>query len=330
MTPVQALARGPAAAASDFETDLVQALSSSPRSIAPKYFYDSRGSALFDRICELPEYYPTRTELAILHAQAGVIAELLGSPVDLVEFGAGSLTKVRILLDALARRGAQVRYVPIDIAGEHLQRSAQDLRRQYPGLQVLPVIADYTQPFALPAPLPGCRRVGFFPGSTLGNFPPGQARAFLAQSARLLRGGGLLLGVDLLKDPAMLHAAYNDARGVTAQFNLNLLRRANEELGADFDLQGFAHYALYQPQARRIEMHLVSLRRQSVTVAGRRFAFEPGDTLHTENSYKFTVQGLRELAREAGLQPGPAWTDPQALFSVHWLRAPADAGQART
>ncbi len=318
---VQALASGPVV--SGFEADLIDALSHRPRAISPKYFYDQHGSALFDRICELPEYYPTRTELGILRARAHEIAARMGPRVDLIEFGAGSLTKIRILLDALASRGTQLRYVPIDISGDYLLEQAQALRQAYPGLEVLPVVADYTQPFSLPEPAAGSRRVGFFPGSTLGNFAPAQALAFLKQAARLLRGGSLLLGVDLVKDPAILHAAYNDSAGITAQFNLNLLRRANQELGADFDLDAFTHHAPYQPQAQRIEMHLISRRRQTVTVAGRRFSFEEGESLHTENSHKFTLDGIQSLAREAGLRPGAAWTDADRLFCAHWLDSPA-------
>ena len=323
MTPVQALARRAAPASSEFETDLLEGLARSPRAIAPKYFYDARGSALFDRICELPEYYPTRTELAILAQHAFEIAALIGPHADLVEFGAGSLTKVRLLIDALDAQDARPRYVPIDISGEHLEASAAKLRQRYDGLEVLPVAADYTQPFALPRPAPDSRRVGFFPGSTLGNFMPEEALRFLEQAARLLRGGSLLIGVDLVKDPSVLHAAYNDAQGITARFNLNLLQRANDELGADFDTDAFVHHAPYNPVLRRIEMHLISRKRQTVKVGGQSFVFEEGETLHTENSHKFTVEGFRALARRAGFRPGPVWTDPEQLFSLHWLHAPA-------
>ncbi len=303
-----------------FATDLLAALSAQPRSISPKYFYDAAGSALFDRICELPEYYPTRTETAILHAHVGEMAQTMGPQADVVEFGAGSLTKVRILLGALDRPAG---YLPIDISGDHLQAAATQLRSDFPGLEVQPLVADYTQDFALP-PLPalGAKRVGFFPGSTLGNFTPAEALSFLQRAAQMLRGGGLLLGADLVKDPAVLHAAYSDAAGVTAAFNLNLLARANTELGADFDLAQFAHAAFYNAPLQRIEMHLQSRRRQTVHLCGQAFTFEEGETLHTENSYKFTVDGLRKLAARAGFVPGPVWTDPQRLFSVHWLQAP--------
>lgn len=302
-----------------FGHDLARALAERPRRISPKYFYDVRGSQLFDRICELPEYYPTRTELGILTQRAGEIAAQIGPRAEIVEFGAGSLVKVRLLLDALQ---SPQRYLPIDISGEHLEAAADALRADYPGLAVQPIVADYTRPFALPPKLEGAgRRVGFFPGSTLGNFDPDEALAFLQQAARLLRGGGLLLGVDLVKRPALLHAAYNDAQGVTAAFNLNLLARANAELGTDFDLDGFDHAAFYNAPLRRIEMHLVSRRAQAVTLHGQRHAFEEGEAIHTENSHKFTIDGLRALAVRAGFGIGPVWTDPDRLFSVHWLPA---------
>ncbi|MFT3721456.1 L-histidine N(alpha)-methyltransferase [Pseudorhodoferax sp.] len=304
-----------------FRADLHAALAAPQRAISPKYFYDAHGSSLFDAICALPEYYPTRTEVALLARHAGEIARLAGPGAELVEFGAGSLRKVRLLLDALER---PARYLPIDISGEHLQQAAAALRREHPALAVQPVVADYTEPLQLPWPPAGAGlRLGFFPGSTIGNFDPAQALRFLRMAARLLRGGALLLGADLVKDPAVLHAAYNDAAGVTAAFNLNLLARANRELGADFDLEGFAHGAFYNSPLRRIEMHLVSRRTQQVALDGRAYRFAEGETLHTENSYKFTVDGLRALAREAGFSPGPVWTDPQRLFSLHWLSAPA-------
>jgi dimethylhistidine N-methyltransferase len=305
----------------EFAADLSRALGVRPRTVSPKYFYDARGSQLFDRICELPEYYPTRTELSILRSHAGEIAQQMGARAEIVEFGAGSCAKVRLLLDAM---DAPARYLPIDISGEHLAASAAELRAQYPALDVQPVVADYTQRLLLPAGLPGDgRRVGFFPGSTIGNFTPQEALHFLEVAAQVLRGGALLLGADLVKDPATLHAAYNDAQGVTAAFNLNLLARANRELGADFALDQFAHSAFYNAPLQRIEMHLVSRRRQQVALAGVRHEFDEGETLHTENSHKFTIEGLRALAARAGFTPGPVWTDPQRMFSVHWLHAPA-------
>lgn len=309
---------------STFEHDLIAGLSKTPRSVSPKYFYDAAGSALFDRICTLPEYYPTRTELRILSENQAEIAHAIGPNADLIEFGAGSLTKVRLLIDAFEADAAPRRYLPIDISGEHLEGAAESLRASYPRLTVQPIVADYTLPLALPrdAAGPG-RRAGFFPGSTLGNFTPDEALSFLRTAANLLRGGGMLIGVDLVKDPAVLHDAYNDAQGVTAAFNLNLLQRANTELGADFNIDGFSHYAMYNPVVRRIEMHLVCLRGQTVTVADRQFVFREGDTIHTESSHKFTLAGFRKLAVDAGFLPGAVWTDKDKLFSVHWLNAPA-------
>ena len=302
-----------------FARDLAAALAARPRSISPKYFYDAEGSRLFDRICELPEYYPTRTELGILERAVGEMAALAGDAAEIVEFGAGSLRKVRLLLQAFDR---PERYLPIDISGEHLRDAAAILRAEFPGLDVQPVVADYTQSLPLPPRRAAGRRIGFFPGSTLGNFTPDEAEAFLRRAAGVLQGGALLLGADLVKDPHVLHAAYNDAQGVTAAFNLNLLARANRELGANFVLSRFHHYAFYNATLQRIEMHLVSRERQTVTFAGERHVLEEGESLHTENSYKFTVDGLREMATRAGFRPGPVWTDADRLFSVHWLHAP--------
>jgi dimethylhistidine N-methyltransferase len=273
---------------------------------------------LFEALCELPEYYPTRTELALLEARAEDFAGLIGPDAELVEFGAGAGRKVRLLLDALERPCG---YLPIDISGDYLQGVADKLDADYPDLHVRPIVADYTKPFALPAKSSGARRVGFFPGSTIGNFPRAEAIAFLRMAADKLAGGGLLIGVDLVKDPNILHAAYNDSAGVTAAFNKNILVRANAELGADFDLDGFAHHAFYDPRAQRIEMHLVSLARQHVHLLGQDILFAEGETTHTEDSHKYTLDGFRALAAEAGFTPRAAWTDPDHLFSVHWLEA---------
>jgi dimethylhistidine N-methyltransferase len=219
---------------------------------------------------------------------------------------------------------APARYLPIDISGEHLANSAAELQRDYAGLDVQPVVADYTQRLLLPAPVPGAgKRVGFFPGSTIGNFTPDEALLFFVLAGQLLRGGALLVGADLVKDPDVLHAAYNDAQGVTADFNLNLLARANRELGTGFDLTKFCHSAFYNAPLSRIEMHLVSRARQVVQWAGQRFEFDEGEAIHTENSYKFTIDSLRALAVRAGFRPGPVWTDEERRFSVHWLHAPA-------
>lgn len=301
----------------DFAHALIAGLSRSPKRIPCKFFYDAIGSELFEQICALPEYYPTRTETALLKARASEIADLIGPDVELVEFGAGSLTKVKILLDALHDLRA---YVPIDISGPYLAAVAEQLAAQYPKLDIRPVEADFTRPLDLAPLQPGSkRRIGFFPGSTIGNFPPDEAGRFLKNAARLLKGGGLLVGVDLVKDPSVLHAAYNDAAGVTAAFNKNLLARANRELEADFDLDKFAHYASYNAFARRIEMYLVSLARQTVHVAGTELTFAEGEAIHTEDSHKHTVDGFRSLAAWAGFWPRAVWCDPERKFSVHWL-----------
>ncbi|MCW5729595.1 MAG: L-histidine N(alpha)-methyltransferase [Alphaproteobacteria bacterium] len=281
-----------------------------------RFLYDARGSELFERICELPEYYPTRTELGILGAHAREMAALIGPDCELVEFGSGASRKVRLLLDALERpRG----YVAIDISRDHLRAAAASIARDYPALRVTAVAADYMQP--LPLPRAEGPRVGFFPGSTIGNLGHGEARRFLAHWARELAGGGMLVGVDLKKDESVLNAAYNDAAGVTAEFNLNLLARMNRELGADFDLDGFRHHAFYCHDRGRIEIYMESLRAQEASLGGRRFRFAEGELVHTENSHKFTIEEFRTLAAGAGFRPAAVWTDPARLFSVHYLAA---------
>lgn len=302
----------------EFARDMKIALAGRPHAISPKYLYDREGSRLFDRICELPEYYPSRVECSIVQECARAIGALAGPRAEIVEFGAGSLQKVRFLLEAF---DDPVSYLPIDISGDHLRNAAIELRSEFKKVEVQPIVADYSQPFVLP-PLIGERRIGFFPGSTLGNFTGDEALDFLQRSAELLRGGALVVGVDLVKDPRVLHAAYNDSQGVTAAFNLNLLDRSNREIGSNFVLDRFAHYAFYNAPLHRIEMHLVSRAQQSVALDGQSFTLQEGESLHTENSYKFTVSGLRALAARAGFRPGPVWTDPDRLFSVHWLEAP--------
>jgi dimethylhistidine N-methyltransferase len=273
---------------------------------------------LFDRICELPEYYPTRTELAILRSHRSEMGSRLGPDCLVIEFGSGSSTKTRLLLNALDRPAG---YLPVDIACEHLERSATALVAEFPGLPVVPVCADFTRPFALPpGPPTAARRVIYFPGSTIGNFTSAAARRLLAGMARLVGpGGAVLIGVDLKKDPEVLEAAYNDAAGVTAGFNRNLLVRINKELGGDFRLGEFLHHALYNPTFGRIEMHLISRRRQAVRVAGERFDFEEGETILTECSYKYTVRGFQALAAAAGLRARQVWTDSRRWFSVQYL-----------
>ncbi len=305
-------------APSDFRAELVDGLGRDPKSIPSKYFYDEQGSALFDRICQLEEYYPTRTELAILREHAGAMAARLGPECLLVEYGSGSSIKTRLLLEALEEPAG---YVPVDISREHLARSAGVLDARHPGLEVLPVCADYTGDYSLPQPSGAVRRVGiYFPGSTIGNFTPPQAREFLAHTAEVSgESGGLLIGVDLKKDRELLERAYDDAEGVTAAFNKNVLTRANREVGSDFDLDAFRHVALYDEKEGRIEMHLESTRPQVVRVGSERFDLHAGERIHTENSYKYEVQEFGALASSAGYRPDAVWTDPDSLFSVHYL-----------
>jgi len=283
-------------------------------SVSPKWFYDARGSELFERICELEEYYPTRTELGLLARHAGQFAEYVGEGVELVEFGAGAMTKVRALLAPLR---ALARYVPIDISGEHLERAADELRTRRPGLRVDPLAADFTREMEL-GPAHG-RRVGFFAGSSIGNFESLEAQGLLARMARWLRGGALLIGVDLVKSPGVLHAAYNDSKGVTARFNLNLLARANREFGANFDLAQFEHAAFYNPPKQRIEMHLISRCRQRVVLGDDEHWFEEGASFRTEISHKYSVEGFQRLARGAGFEPRAAWVDERRWFALHLL-----------
>jgi dimethylhistidine N-methyltransferase len=306
----------------DFARCLLHGLSRPQKEIPCKYFYDEEGSRLFDAICELPEYYQTRTETALLARHAPEIARRIGPQSEIVEFGAGALKKIRLLLDVVRPRG----YTPIDISGDYLMGVTRTLAAEYPGLNLRPLAADFTAALAVP-PLPGAHgRAGFFPGGTIGNFRP-EAAAGLLRRMRASLGGanahckGLLIGVDLVKDPARLHAAYNDAAGVTAVFNKNLLARANRELGADFDLDAFAHYAPYNPVARRVEMYLVAQARQSVTLRGRRFDFAAGEAVHTEDSHKYTPDSFAELAANAGWRLAEQWRDAEDLFMLAWLES---------
>lgn len=298
-----------------FMRDVLAGLSAERKAIPAKYFYDAQGSALFDRICELPEYYPTRTERAILEEHAPSMAEALGPRALVIEPGAGSGLKTRLLLAALSEPSG---YVPVDISGEHLQASAAALRESFPQLEVLPVEADFTRRYVVPRPgRPAMRRVVFFPGSTLGNFEPAAARRLLAEFRQIAgRDGRLLLGVDLQKDIGVLEPAYDDAAGVTAQFNLNLLARINRELGGNFELDAFRHRACYNAAEQRIEMHLVSQRDQVVRVGGHVFRFRKGETVHTENSYKYTPASIAALAAAAGWRSTRQWSDAQSWFFV--------------
>ena len=301
--------------ASAFEADVLAGLSATPKRVAAKYFYDGTGSLLFERITELPEYYPTRCEMEILRDRGAEIAKLVPEGAALVEFGSGSSKKARILLEAAPRLAA---YVPVDICGEMLEQEAADLQPDFPQLKVLPVRADITQPFHLPAEaLAAPVRIGFFPGSTIGNFEPHEACAFLRNAGRILGAGAtLIIGADLIKPVEILNAAYNDAAGVTAKFNLNLLVRINRELRATFKLDTFEHHAFFNRERHRVEMHLASLKRQKVKVAGETIEFRAGETIHTENSYKYSIASLGALARGAGWQPAGAWTDARDYFSI--------------
>jgi dimethylhistidine N-methyltransferase len=302
-----------------FFDDVLAGLLAEPKQLPPKYFYDQIGSELFQRITMLPEYYLTRTETGILEARAGEIVKLIPANAAVVEFGAGSSAKTRILLRAAPHISA---YVPVDISGAFLAAETARLQQELPDLRVLPVEADFTRPFVLPAELGNRPRIGFFPGSTIGNFEPHEANTLLRHAAAILGPGALfVVGVDLVKDPDILAAAYNDAAGVTAAFNLNLLTRINRELGGEFNLAGFRHRACYKPERRRIEMHLVSLARQRVRACGKSFDFRRGETIHTENSYKYTVESFRSHARGAGWTSAATFVDAQNYFSVHALRA---------
>ncbi|MGA7617320.1 MAG: L-histidine N(alpha)-methyltransferase [Thermoanaerobaculia bacterium] len=286
------------------------------KSLPPKFFYDEEGSRLFEEITRLPEYYPTRTEIAILEGHAGEMVELMGERPTIVELGSGNSTKVRILLD---RIDGGAKYVPVDISKDLLAESAGEIKAAYPSIEVVAVCADYTRPFDIPAAT-GAKRIVFFPGSTVGNLEPKEVQIFFATLIDELEpGDGMLIGVDLKKDRAILHDAYNDSRGVTAAFNLNVLRHINRKLHGSFDLERFTHRAFYDERAGRIEMHLVSTTDQIVSVGGERIGFTAGETIHTESSYKYSVDEFRELATETGFTPRSVWTDPDSLFSVHYL-----------
>ncbi|WP_273806017.1 MULTISPECIES: L-histidine N(alpha)-methyltransferase [unclassified Pseudomonas] len=298
--------------------DVLQGFAQTPKALSPKYFYDQRGSELFEAITRQPEYYPTRTEEAILATAAGEIARLAGRDAALVELGSGASRKVRLLLEAMHPAG----YLGIDISREFLLSSTQRLAVDYPWLDVSAACADFSRPMTLPDSLDGLRPIAFFPGSSIGNFTPEEAGVFLRNLHRMLPAtGGLLIGVDLIKDRARLDAAYNDAAGVTADFNLNLLERIRRELDTDLDPQRFRHLAFFNEEQARIEMHLVSTRDQTVRLEGRRFTFREGERLHTENSYKYSLESFRALAEDAGFRQVWVWTDPQALFAVFYFAA---------
>jgi L-histidine Nalpha-methyltransferase len=303
---------------SAFGRDVIDDLSQHPKRLSPKYFYDAKGSELFEAITRLPEYYPTRTELGILQERAGEISAIVPDGAALVEFGAGATTKVRLLLNGCAV-GA---YVPVDISGDFLTAQAEALGQDFPGLDVYAVAADFTKPFDLPGAVIAMPKVGFFPGSTLGNLEPHEARAFLRSARDILgQGAHMVIGVDLEKDRRVLREAYNDTAGVTARFNLNLLERINRELGGNFDTSEFRHRAIYNSERHRIEMHLISTKAQKVRVLDRNFSFHPGESIHTENSYKYNLERFTALANESGWTRRESWTDAERMFSVHALVA---------
>jgi len=304
--------------ADSFREDVIAGLSLPQKALTPKYFYDAQGSRLFEAICRLKEYYPTRAELALTREHIGSIARFARKRSTLIEYGSGESLKSQLLIDAL-RPSA---YIPVDISDHALRRAAAKLQHLFPWLDIRPVHGDFSRPLKIPMAQAKGRRVVYFPGSTIGNLTPDEAHAFL----RMTRGqvgpdGAMLVGVDLRKDANLLHAAYNDARGVTAAFNLNLLARINRELGGDFKPRRFRHYAFYNATLGRIEMHLVSLAQQAVNIGNHRFVFEAGESIHTENSYKYSIDGFRALARGAGFKSGKVWLDPKGLFSLHGLIA---------
>ena len=306
----------------DFREDIIQGLSAAEAYILPKYFYDETGSRLFEEICNTEEYYPTRTEVGIIRDNIDDIVETLGKDCLLIEPGSGDSYTVRLLLDALR----PIAYLPIDISRRYLQDEAQKLAAEFTWLKVHAVCADFTGKLELPYHVEATNKVAFFPGSTIGNFLPEQAIFVLDEIRKMVgRGGGLLIGVDLQKDSEILNAAYNDKEGYTEQFNKNLLHRINRELGADFDLDQYKHHAFFNEEKHRIEMHLISLQDQQVTIDGQVFRFEKDQTILTEYSHKYTVEHFQQLAEKAGFRCVKTWIDENGLFSVHYLNLAADS-----
>ena len=302
----------------DARAEIERGLSTDPKSLSPKFFYDQRGSALFEAITDLPEYYLTRAELSILRSHGDEIAEAIGDNVCLIEYGSGSSTKIRVLLESCHPSA----YVPVDISREYLLHSSRRIADAYPWLRVCPTCADYTAPFGLPASTVGLTRVAFFPGSSLGNFEPADAKKFM-QGVRKVVGkeGWLLIGVDTKKDESILNRAYNDPGGVTAEFNRNILRHLNERFGANFDAEAFEHSARYNRLKGRIEMYLVSDSQQDVRVGGETFRFAPGEQLHTENSYKYDLDQFVALAEATGFRQHETWFDADHQFMELLLKA---------
>jgi len=301
----------------DFRSDILAGLKADLKFIAPKYFYDSQGSLLFDRICELPEYYLTRTEIGLLKQYGTQIARSIGPDAILFELGSGSSSKIRLLLEAIRPSS----YVPMDISKDHLFQSVNLLAKNYPWLEIHAVCVDYAGTWNLPTDLEGKNRIAFFPGSSIGNLNSGEAVGLLERIARLVgNDGGLLIGVDLIKDIGLLEAAYNDQQKVTEAFNKNLLLRLNRELGANFQIDRFQHRAFYNRDLDRIEMHLKSEGEQVIRIANKLIHFNAGETIHTENSHKYSIAGFHHLALQAGFHPVKVWTDPDDLFSIHFLQ----------
>jgi dimethylhistidine N-methyltransferase len=298
--------------------EVLTGLSKSPRQLPCKFFYDEQGAHLFRQICELPEYYVTRTEIEILRLHGAEMARALGSQIELIGLGTGAGTKTRILLEELDRPAV---YVPIDISKEQLERSSAHFQKMFPNLQILPIAADYLEPFELPLPRKlSSRSIIYFPGSTIGNFEPDDASEFLSRLVELAgEGGGLLIGVDLQKDQHVIERAYNDSAGVTAKFNKNLLARINRELDAHFDLAHWQHYAIYNPTEGRIEIYLLSETDQAVRIGERTFQFRSGEKILTEYSYKHTINGFNMLARQAGFEFQQVWTDDERWFGVFYF-----------
>ena len=301
--------------ARSFRADVLRGLALPEKQLPCKYFYDERGSQLFDQICQLDEYYLTRTELSIMRRHASAMGQQIGAGVMLVEYGSGSSVKTRILLDHLID---PIAYAPVDISRQHLTKTARRLQRDYPHIEILPVCADFTVDFRLPFSVRQPTHAAvYFPGSTIGNFVPAKARELLGRIAPLCgTGGGLLIGIDLKKDPSIIEAAYNDAKGITAEFNLNILHRVNRELDADFDIENFAHRAVYDEARGRMEISLVSLVKQLVHVGSNRFRFNEGEAILTEYSHKYTIDDFAAVASEAGLTLRRSWSDPQSHFAV--------------
>ena len=322
--PISPLRTAPLTEQDDDVTDelkeIVTGLSQPQKSIASKFFYDERGSELFDRICELPEYYLTRTELGIMGDNVGEMAERIGPQASLIEFGSGSNLKIRILLQNLDQLAA---YVPVDISRDYLVKAADEIARDYPDIEVLPVAADFMHPFDLPDPkVMPLRNVVYFPGSTIGNFSHAAALQLLrVMHQEAGENGALLIGIDLRKDRDIIEPAYNDSAGVTAEFNLNVLRRINREFGADFDLEGYRHRAIYSAEFGRIEMYLVSRHDQTVTIDGRKFAIVEGEPILTEHSHKYTIEGFSAMAARVGFRLDRCWSDDADRFAVlYFLR----------